>query len=97
MVIRNALLIAMLLPTITTAEPDKPWYEKLTIRGYAQLRYNRLHATDDDFKNDLGDKNIALGNGFSIRRARLVVSGDVAPFLAMYLQAEFAGAVRSTV
>jgi hypothetical protein len=71
---------------------DTPWYEKFTIRGYAQLRYNRIYATDDDFKNDLGDKNIALGNGFSLRRARLVVSGDVAPFLAVYLQAEFTGA-----
>ena len=42
MVIRNALLIAMLLPAVATAEPDKPWYEKLTIRGYAQLRSSRL-------------------------------------------------------
>ncbi len=93
MVIRNAfLMIAMVVPATATAEPEKPWYEKLSIRGYAQLRYNRLHATDENFENDLGDKNIAAGNGFSIRRARLVVSGDVAPFLAMYLQAEFAGA-----
>lgn len=81
-------------PTTTAAaHGDKkvPWYEKLTIRGYAQLRYNRLYATEDGFKNDLGDKNIADGNSFSLRRARLVVSGDVTPFLSVYTQGEFTG------
>jgi hypothetical protein len=73
-------------------EHDKPWYEKLTIRGYLQVRFNRLYATEDDFRNDLGDKNIAENNRFSLRRARLVVAGDVAPFLAIYTQAELAGA-----
>lgn len=71
---------------------DKPWYERFTIRGYMQGRFNRIYATNEDFKNDLGDKNIAKNNSFSIRRARFVVSGDVAPFLAIYLQTDAAGA-----
>jgi len=89
-------------PTVKPPEPkaekkpdekkEKPWYERLAIRGYMQLRFNRLYATEDAFKNDLGDKQIAENNSFSLRRARLVISGDVAPFLAVYLQAEFAGA-----
>jgi hypothetical protein len=57
-----------------------------------QLRYNRLFATEDAFKNDLGDKNIADGNSFSLRRARLVAFGDALPWLSMYLQAEATGA-----
>ncbi|MBA2538132.1 MAG: porin [Deltaproteobacteria bacterium] len=71
---------------------DPPWYDKLAIRGYVQVRFNRLYASDDDFKNDLGDKAIAKNNSFSIRRARLVVQGDVAPFLFMYLQVDASGA-----
>lgn len=74
------------------SKPKTPWYEKLALRGYAQLRYNRLYATEDEFRNDLGDRAIADNNTFSIRRARLVVSGDVTPFLAIYLQSDFAGA-----
>jgi hypothetical protein len=72
----------------------KPWYDKLSIRGYAQLRFNRLHdtTTEKEFRNDLGDRNIAEDNSFSIRRARLIVQGDVAPYLFMYLQTEAAGA-----
>ncbi len=85
------------LPTPATppAKDEKkktPWYEKLSARGYAQVRFNRLYATEDDFKNDLGDRAIAKNNTFSIRRARLVVSGDVTPFLAIYTQLEAAGA-----
>ncbi len=71
---------------------DKPWYERFTIRGYMQARFNRIYSTDDDFKNDLGDKNIAKNNSFSLRRARFVLTGDVAPFLAIYLQTEASGA-----
>ena len=71
---------------------DKPWYERFTIRGYMQARFNRIYSTDDDFKNDLGDKNIAKNNSFSLRRARFVLTGDVAPFLSIYLQTEASGA-----
>jgi opacity protein-like surface antigen len=73
-------------------EKDKAWYERYTIRGYAQFRYNRLYASNDELSNRLGDTANVKDNSFSIRRARLVVSGDVTSFLAVYLQAEFAGA-----
>jgi hypothetical protein len=77
------------------AKPDakhKPWYERFTIRGYAQFRFNRLYASNEDLGNRLGDSANVEDNSFSIRRARLVVSGDVTSFLAVYLQADFAGA-----
>lgn len=71
---------------------EKAWYERYTIRGYAQFRYNRLYASNDELGNRLGDTANVKDNSFSIRRARLVVSGDVTKFLAIYLQADFAGA-----
>ena len=27
-------------------EPPAPWYDRLAIRGYLQLRFNRLYAPD---------------------------------------------------
>jgi hypothetical protein len=97
---RAAIASILLIPSIALAEDkppeqkpdaDTPWFEKLSIRGYLQTRYNRLYASDPDFKNDLGDRALADDNTFSIRRARLVVSGEVAPFLSIYLQTDAAG------
>ena len=70
---------------------EKPWYERFAIRGYLQTRF-RAYSTDENFKNDLGDRAIAKNNTFSIRRARFVVSGDAAPFLSIYVQTELSGA-----
>lgn len=72
---------------------DVPWYERLHVRGYTQFRYNRAYASNDLLKNDLGDKTLGENNGFSIRRARLVVQGDIVSFLSIYLQPDFAGAL----
>ncbi|MDX2090622.1 MAG: porin [Kofleriaceae bacterium] len=71
---------------------DKPWYEQYALRGYAQVRYNRLYASNADLENQLADTGNVDGSTFTLRRARLVVSGDVTSLLAIYLQSEFAGA-----
>lgn len=73
-------------------EKKEHWYDKLAIRGYVQTRFNRVYASDDAFKSELGDKATADKNSFSLRRARLIVSGDVAPFLSVYLQTDASGA-----
>lgn len=76
---------------------EAPWYERIHLRGYAQFRYNRLGATNPHLKNDQGDKGIGDSGGFTVRRARLIVFGDVAPFLGVYLQSEFASALSDTL
>ena len=62
------------------------WYDKISLRGYAQIRYNGLLSTNDKVSCDQCDKSwgttsTALdaksNNGFFIRRARLVFSGQV--------------------
>ena len=65
------------------------WYEKLSIRGYTQLRYN--FVTDD--KKLLSEYDGSIGNnkGFQFRRIRLVISGDVTEWLSIYIQPEFGG------
>ena len=63
------------------------WYQKLSIRGYAQLRYN--YVTDDKKLVSEYDSSIGSNKGFQFRRVRLVISGDVNDWLSIYIQPEF--------
>ncbi len=79
-----------------TSEKEKPWYDRIKLRGYTQFRYNRIPTFNDNDKliNPQGDRSIGGGNGFSIRRARLVVFGDVHKYVSIYLQTDFASAIN---
>lgn len=71
----------------------KHWYEKLSIRGYSQIRYGRTVSQDTHSADPslLGDHSInGKSENFSIRRARLILSGDVSDYLSLYFQSDFA-------
>lgn len=70
--------------------PRKPWYERLSLRGYAQVRYNRLLETNPQLTCQQCDRSIGENGGFFIRRARLVLSGDVNDRMSIYIQPDFA-------
>jgi hypothetical protein len=57
-------------------ETPRAWYERYSLRGYAQLRYNRLLESNPDLTCPACDRSIGDNNGFFLRRARLVLSGD---------------------
>jgi hypothetical protein len=90
-------------PVVTAAPPPaKPpeapkehWYDKIRLRGYTQFRYNRLPSAvpNDKLVNAQGDRTIGKGNGFGIRRARLILQGDVHDHVSIYLQTDFASAI----
>jgi hypothetical protein len=72
---------------------SKKWYDRISIRGYTQFRYGRTLATDDGSApvNLFGDRSInGVAENFSIRRARLIIFGDVSDYLSLYLQPDFA-------
>ena len=82
------------------------WYNKLSIRGYVQLRYNGLISTNDKVSCDQCDKSWGTtstapdaksNNGFFIRRARIIFSGQVHPNVYVYIQPDFANAPASGV
>jgi hypothetical protein len=64
------------------------WYQKISIRGYTQLRYN--YVTDDKKLVSEYDSSIGNNKGFQFRRVRLVISGDVTDWLSIYIQPDFA-------
>jgi hypothetical protein len=71
------------------AQAEKPkWYERIQLRGYTQFRYNRIPVPNqnDDLVNLQGDRTIGRGNGFSIRRLRLIFYGDLHEHLSFYIQ-----------
>lgn len=72
------------------------WYDKISLRGYAQFRYNRLLETNPKLKCEQCDKGIGENQTFEFRRARLVLSGDVHPRLFVYIQFDYSADASST-
>jgi hypothetical protein len=69
------------------------WYEKISIRGYTQFRYN--YTTNNELLTSPGDRSIVRFNEFFLRRARLIVSGQPHDRVFVYLQGEFAGVINN--
>lgn len=64
------------------------WYEKISIRGFTQFRYER--SSNPLLINDQGDRALGRNDQFSLRRARLIVSGQPHDRVFVYAQEEFA-------
>lgn len=82
------------------------WFNKISIRGYVQVRYNGLFSTNDKVSCDQCDKSWGTtstasdaesNNGFFIRRARIIFSGQVHPNVYVYIQPDFASAPATGV
>jgi phosphate-selective porin O/P len=82
-------------PPEAKKEKESPWYERIKLRGYTQFRYNRLPSfqRNDDLINEQGDRFLGKNNSFGIRRARLVIFGDVHERVSIYLQPDFASVI----
>jgi hypothetical protein len=65
----------------------------LRVRGYAQLRYNRLFESNDQLKCAQCDRSLGEDGGFFMRRARVILYGEVHPMVYLYFQPDFASSV----
>jgi hypothetical protein len=87
--------------TVSTAPKSKPWYEKLRIRGYAQMRMNTIVAGDAEAPagvsrlRTIGDSAVRGDSNFSFRRIRLVLQGDLSRHVSLYFQPDFAAAIAN--
>lgn len=86
------------------AKNDEKWFNKISLRGYTQMRYNvglsgdrtdssNLAVTNPNRHPELrsvGDGGIKNNSGFTFRRVRLVFSGDINDYVSMYIQPDFA-------
>ncbi len=73
-------------------ESEKKWYDNISIRGYTQIRYNRLLESNEDLGCEQCDKSWGKGGGFFIRRLRVILSGQLGKHIYFYIQPDFASA-----
>lgn len=71
------------------------WYETLKIRGYAQLRYNRLFETNPDLECEQCDRSWGGDGGFFFRRIRLIFYGQLHERVYIYIQPDLASSPGS--
>ena len=94
------LLLLMNNDTTGQSQPAKKetkfWYEKISLRGYMQVRYNRLFETNPQLKCEQCDKSWGDKGGLFIRRGRLVFSGKVTDRVFFYIQPDFASSSGTT-
>lgn len=75
---------------------NKPWFENFAIRGYAQVRYNRLLETNEDLGCEQCDKSWGDGGSFFLRRTRLIFYGQIHKQVYFYIQPDFASSASSS-
>ena len=69
---------------------EKKWFDKLALRGYTQIRFNQELGGDAQELRSPGDRFIGENQSLGIRRARVILSGDVSEHLSIYIQPDFA-------
>tara|TARA_R110002049_G_scaffold102485_1_gene247987 strand:+ start:352 stop:1560 length:1209 start_codon:yes stop_codon:yes gene_type:complete len=78
-----------------TALASSKWFDKVNVRGYAQVRYNRLLETNPLLKCEQCDRSWGEGGGFFMRRIRVIFYGKVSERVYFYIQPDFASAASS--
>lgn len=78
-------------------EKKEHFFDRINVRGYTQLRYNELYQSNEELNNPQGDRTVGGHAGFSFRRARLVLLGELHPHIDMYLQTDFASSSGDTL
>lgn len=81
-------------PLITKSSiASKPkWYESISIRGYMQVRYNRLLETNPDLKCESCDRSWGENGGIFIRRMRIIFYGQIHERVYFYIQPDLVSA-----
>jgi len=97
---RNLLIIILVLlthrahsqPSDSSAQAPstaKQWFETFAIRGYVQARYNRLLETNPDLSCEQCDRSWGNNGGISLRRVRIIFSGQLHERVYFYIQPDF--------
>jgi Phosphate-selective porin O and P len=90
------------IETLTATQAKSAWTTSIKLRGYVQTRHTEILGGDEGINlwsdRSVGDEN-SLGDSdknFLIRRARLVVEGDIGKRLSIYLQPDLASSAGTT-
>lgn len=84
------------IATESQVKKSKKWFENISIRGYMQVRYNRLGETNPNLKCDQCDRSWGENGGIFIRRMRIIFYGQIHERIYFYIQPDLASAPSST-
>lgn len=96
--------IIFLLPLLVSAQTiektkelpkSAKWYESISIRGYSQIRYNRLLETNPNLNCEQCDRSWGDNGGFFMRRMRVIFFGQIGSKVYFYVQPDFASSPSS--
>lgn len=85
----------------TRSPQGKAWFERLTLRGYTQMRVNEIISGDRTAPagvsrlRSVQDSGITDKNNFSFRRIRLILQGDLGDNIGFYFQPDFGTVVNN--
>jgi hypothetical protein len=84
--------------TSRSSQPARPasWTSRVTIRGYAQLRYNRLLENNPRLICTQCDRSMGQNGGLFLRRARFTVTAQPTERLLIVLQPDFTAEAGET-
>ena len=91
----EASLVAAGIKPESDESESESWFEKYNLSGYVQFRTNETVSLEPGSAppHHAGDGSIGENESFIIRRARLVLSGDVTDRISIYFQPDFASNV----
>ena len=75
---------------------SKKWYEKINIRGYTQVRYNRLLETNPQLNCEQCDRSWGENGGISFCRICIIFFGQLHERLSFYIQPDFASSAPAS-
>lgn len=75
-------------PQPAERKPDRPWYERFSLRGYTQFRYSGSSEGEGPPAEVPADRSVNENESFVIRRGRMVLSGDVTDRVSLYAQSD---------
>jgi hypothetical protein len=81
--------------TGTKPKAEKKWFENISIRGYTQVRYNRLLETNENLGCEQCDRSWGKNGSFFIRRMRIILFGQISKQVYFYIQPDFASSPSS--
>jgi hypothetical protein len=74
----------------------KKWFDLINIRGYVQVRYNKLLETNPNLGCEQCDRSWGGTSSFFVRRGRIIFSGQVHDRVFIYIQPDFASSAGTT-
>ncbi len=90
------------IAAITASQSKSAWAQNIQIRGYLQNRYTEMLSGDEGINlwsdRSVGDQD-SLGDAdknYLIRRARVVLQGDIGKRLSFYIQPDLASSAGTT-